>query len=91
MRIELLIEPRRSPFMHSDTQEIGSCTVSAETVPILMLAVAGATIEWPGPSHAGLFSFGVEKARTLAASANPVTPEEEIDTVVQQIPEVQQQ
>jgi len=25
----------------------------------------------------------------LAASANPVTPEEEIDTVVQQVPEVQ--
>jgi len=34
-------------------------------------------------------SFGIEKARTLAASANPVTPEEEIDTVVQQVPEVQ--
>jgi len=34
-------------------------------------------------------SFGVKKARTLAASANPIAPEEEIDTVVQQVPEVQ--
>jgi hypothetical protein len=34
-------------------------------------------------------SFGIEKARTLAASANPIAPEEEIDTVVQQVPEVQ--
>jgi hypothetical protein len=33
--------------------------------------------------------FGIEKARTLAASANPTAPEEEIDTVVQQVPEVQ--
>jgi hypothetical protein len=32
-------------------------------------------------------SFGVEKARTLAASANPVTKEEEIDAVVEQVPE----
>jgi hypothetical protein len=33
-------------------------------------------------------SFGVEKARTLAASANPITPEEEIDAVVEQVPEI---
>jgi hypothetical protein len=32
-------------------------------------------------------SFRVEKARTLTASANPITPEEEIDAVVQQVPE----
>jgi hypothetical protein len=32
-------------------------------------------------------SFGVEKARTLASSANPIQPEEEIDTIVQQVPE----
>jgi hypothetical protein len=31
-------------------------------------------------------SFAVEKARILAASANPVTPEEEIDAFVQQVP-----
>jgi hypothetical protein len=31
--------------------------------------------------------FGVEKARTLAASANPITPEKEIDAVVQQVAE----
>jgi hypothetical protein len=31
--------------------------------------------------------FGGEKARTLAASTNPVTPEKEIDAVVQQVPE----
>jgi hypothetical protein len=30
-------------------------------------------------------SFAVEKARILA-SANPVTPEEEIDAFVQQVP-----
>jgi hypothetical protein len=34
-------------------------------------------------------SFGLEKARTLAASANPIAPEEEIDAVVEQVPEVQ--
>jgi hypothetical protein len=33
-------------------------------------------------------SFAFEKARTLAASANPITPKKEIDTVVQQVPEV---
>jgi len=32
-------------------------------------------------------SFRVEKARTLTASANPVTAEEEIDAVVEQVPE----
>jgi hypothetical protein len=36
-------------------------------------------------------SFGVKKARTLATSANPIAPEEEIDAVVQQVPEVQYQ
>jgi hypothetical protein len=33
--------------------------------------------------------FRVKKARTLAASSNPIAPEEEIDAVVQQIPEIQ--
>jgi hypothetical protein len=32
-------------------------------------------------------SFRVEKAGTLAASANPVTPEKEIHAVVQHVPE----
>ena len=36
-------------------------------------------------------SFGLNKARTSAASANPIAPEEEIDAVVEQVPEVQQQ
>jgi len=36
-------------------------------------------------------SFVNEKARTSAASANPIAPEEEIDAVIEQIPEVQQQ
>jgi hypothetical protein len=36
---------------------------------------------------ADYLSCGIEKARTLAASANPITPEKEIDAVVQQIPE----
>jgi len=36
-------------------------------------------------------SFRIKKARTLAASANPIAPEEEIDAVVEQVPEVQQQ
>jgi hypothetical protein len=35
--------------------------------------------------------FGVKKPRTLAASANPIAPEEEIDAVVQQVPDVQYQ
>jgi len=34
-------------------------------------------------------SFRIKKARTLAASANPIAPEEEIDTVVQQVPDGQ--
>jgi hypothetical protein len=38
-------------------------------------------------SYLNYVSFGIEKARTLAASANPVTPEEEIDAVVEQVPE----
>jgi len=38
---------------------------------------------------ADYLSFGVEKPRTLASSANPIAPEEEIDAVVQQVPEVQ--
>jgi hypothetical protein len=33
--------------------------------------------------------FGSNKSRTLAASANPITPKKEIDTVVQQVPKVQ--
>jgi hypothetical protein len=37
------------------------------------------------------FSFRLEKAVTLAASANPIAPEEEIDAVVEEVPEVQQQ
>jgi hypothetical protein len=32
-------------------------------------------------------SFDVKKARTMAASANPFTPEEEIDALVEQMPE----
>src|SRR5438045_8996222 len=54
MRVELLIKPGRSAFMDSDTQKIGSCTVGIGAVPVFMLPVAGATIEWPDPSHAGL-------------------------------------
>jgi hypothetical protein len=38
---------------------------------------------------ADYLSFRVKKARTLAASANPIAPEEQIDAVVQQVPEVQ--
>ena len=88
MGVELLVEPGRSALMDSDTQEIGSRTGRTRAVPFLMFAVAGATIEWPSPSHMpDYLSFRLEKARTLAASANPVTPEEEIDAVVEQVPE----
>ncbi len=52
MGVELLVEPGRSAFMDSDTQEIGARTIGIGAVPVLMLAVAGATNEWPGPSHA---------------------------------------
>src|SRR5262245_30708055 len=67
MRFELLIEPCRSAFMHSDTQEIGSCTFSTGAVPVLMLAVAGATIEWPGPSHAGLFFLRRRESKNVGS------------------------
>ena len=53
----MLIKPGRSAFMDSDTQKIGLCTVGIGAVPVLMLAVAGATIEWPGPSHRTIFSI----------------------------------
>jgi hypothetical protein len=52
MGIELLIKPGSSAFVGAHTQKIGSCTVGIGVVPVLMLAVAGATIEWPSPSHA---------------------------------------
>src|SRR5262245_29480625 len=52
MGVQLLVEPGRSAFMKSDTQEIGSCLVGSAAVPVLMMAVSGATIKWPGPSHA---------------------------------------
>src|SRR5215510_8083313 len=67
MRFELLIEPCRSAFMHSDTQEIGSCTFSTGAVPVLMLAVAGATIECPGPSHAGLFFLRRRESKNVGS------------------------
>jgi hypothetical protein len=47
-----LIQPGRSAFVDSDTQEIGPCTVGIGAVPVVMSAFAGATIEWPDPSHA---------------------------------------
>ena len=88
MGIELLVEPGRSTFMDSNTQKIGLCTVGTGAVPLLMLVVTGATVEWPSPSqYLNYVSFGIEKVRTSAASANPVTPEEEIDAVVEQVPE----
>jgi hypothetical protein len=40
---------------------------------------------------ADYLSCGIEKARTLAASANPIAPAEEIDAVVEQVPEIQHQ
>ena len=39
------------------------------------------------PDH---LSFRFDKARALPASANPIAPEEEIDAVVEQVPEVHQ-
>jgi hypothetical protein len=45
-------EEEKIAFMESDTQEIGSCPVGTGAVPVLMLAVAGATIKWPSLSHA---------------------------------------
>jgi hypothetical protein len=44
-----------------------------------------------GTSAKLLHKRELEKASTLAASANPIAPEEEIDAVVEQVPEVQQQ
>src|SRR4029078_8452292 len=54
MRVEFLIKPRCSALMDSDTQEIGLRTVGTRRVSVLMFAASGATIEWPGPSHARL-------------------------------------
>jgi len=51
MRLELLIKPARSAFVGSDTQKIGPWTASKRPVPFLMPIVAGATVEWPNPSH----------------------------------------
>src|SRR5262249_29363817 len=54
-------------LLHSDTQEIGSCTFSTGAVPVLMLAVAGATIECPGPSHAGLFFLWRRESKNVGS------------------------
>src|SRR3954469_16623923 len=52
VRIKLLIKPGGSAFVDSDAQKIGPCTVRFGAVPILVSDFAGATIEWPDPSHA---------------------------------------
>mgnify|MGYP003578898279 CR=1 FL=1 len=87
MRVELLVEPGCAAFMDSNTQEIGSCTAGTGAVPVLILATAGVTMEWPGPSHAWLFFLPGRKSKHVGASANPVAPEKEIDAVVHQVPE----
>jgi hypothetical protein len=45
MQRQLVKKPGRSAFLSPDAQEIRLCPVGLEPVPVLMLAVAGATIE----------------------------------------------
>ena len=63
MGVELLIKPSRSAFVGADAQEIGSCTIGMGPILFLMPIVAGATVEWPSPSHASLFSFQRRKSK----------------------------
>ena len=75
-----------SAFMDSDAQEIGARTIVPEPFPSLF-AVAGATID--GQVHlVPDYLPPRRESKNVAASANPIE-EEEIDTVVQQVPEVQ--
>src|SRR6476469_4074577 len=67
MGVELLIEPGRSALMDSDTQEIGSRTVGTRAVCFLMFAVAGATIEWPSPSHARLSFLPHQESKNVSS------------------------
>jgi hypothetical protein len=88
MAIELLIEPSRSGFVQSNAQEIRSCAGAPTSAAIVVFAVAGATVKRPAPVHGELCWFRNEKSKILLAGlADPVTPAEEIDAVVQKIPE----
>src|SRR4029078_11305629 len=67
MRVELLIKPRCSALMDSDTQEIGLRTFGTTGVSVLMFAVSGATIEWPGPSHARLSFLSRQESKNAGS------------------------
>lgn len=81
MRVELLVQPGRPAFMNSDAQEIRLCVPGMTSIPFLVFALAGETIEWPTHLTLDYLPSGVEEARTLAGSGNPVAPEEKIDIV----------
>jgi hypothetical protein len=87
MGVELLIEPGRSTLMDSDTQEIGRAPLAPEPFRFLCSPLPARPLNGQVHLMPDYLSFRVGKARTLAASANPVTPEKEIDAVVQQVPE----
>src|SRR5436190_20316862 len=61
MGVELLIKPGRSAFLGSDAQKIGPCIASKRPVPSLMPVVAGATVEWPSPSHVCIIFLSAPK------------------------------
>jgi len=61
MGVELLIKPGRSAFLGSDAQKIGPCIASKRPVPFLMPVVAGATVEWPSPSHVYIIFLSAPK------------------------------
>ncbi len=89
MRVELLIEPGRFPPLWTPThKKSGRAALAAEPFPFFCSPVPARPLNGR-QTHLmpDYLPFRVEKARTLATSANPITPEEEIDTVVQQVPE----
>ena len=88
MRVELLIEPGRSGFVQPNAQEIGSCVGAPISTAIIVFAVAGTAVKRPPPVHGELCRFRHGKSKNpFAGLTDPVTPAEEIDAVVQEIPE----
>ena len=87
MRVDLLVEPRRSAFVDSDTEEVGTCTTGTRAVSVVMLPVSGTTSAWQGPSHASLSFVRRHEGKDLAVSGNPIAPKQEINAVVQQVPD----
>src|SRR6266436_1624210 len=88
MRIELLIKPGRSAFVSSDAQEIGPWIASKRPVLLLMLMIAGATVESRSPPHVCIIfilaSKKQERAKRMVLFA---TKDESVFRPLRKLPE----